>query len=426
MAQSKGLSAISISIKTPMRGPFSSHRSPGKPANHASRIIFLTALAALFLPFLAVSQTQEKQNRNRPRALDRGIDWKRDPSTGELHLSSPPNSQSAGQAQESTTKSIQVVAQMVSVTCSVSTLEGDAVPGLTRANFRVFDNGVEQNLSYFDASSAPASVALVIDASPSVLPASDQMKKAAEALVDALAPLDQAAVVDFSSHTYLQLPFSDVRELVRRAVARIDVRQLLADTGGSNIYEAVYLTAHDLFPGRKGRKAIVLLTDGQDSGLGLTLDPASEFPLPGLTENRIVFDDVARFLANEDIDLFAVSTENRPKLMTPAWLASHASTTLVTLRARDLEVPPYTLYLAELVRRAGGELYFLREKPTVAETFREIAKNIRAEYTLGYYPSSVTDSPIATAGRHELRVEVLGQADVRVDHRSEYYIYSPN
>ena len=85
-----------------------------------------------------------------------------------------------------------------------------------------------------------------------------------------LAPLDQAAVLDFSAHTYLQLPFSDVRELIRRAVARVDPRELLDDTGGSHIYEAVYLAAHDLFPGRKGRKSIVLLTDGQDSGLGLT------------------------------------------------------------------------------------------------------------------------------------------------------------
>ena len=111
----------------------------------------------------------------------------------------------------------------------------------------------------------------MIDASPSVLRDADEMKQAADALIDALAPLDQAAVVDFSAHTYLQLPFSDVRELVRRAVERVDPRALLGDTGGSNIYEAVYLAAHELFPGRTGRKAIVLLTDGQDSGLGLTL-----------------------------------------------------------------------------------------------------------------------------------------------------------
>ena len=378
----------------------------------------------MFFPFVAASQTKENKKLTRPRELDRGITWQRDPATGELRVGSPAARQSA--SNDSTATSIRVVTQMVSVTSSVFTAEGDAVPGLSRANFRIFDNGVEQKISYFDASSEPASVALVIDASPSVLRDTDEMKRAAEALVDALAPLDQAGVVDFSAHAYLQLPFSDARELIRRAVARVDVRQLLGDTGGSNIYEAVYLAAHDLFPGRTGRKSIVLFTDGQDSGLGLTLDPASEFPASGAAGNRLTFDDVARFLANEDIELFAVSTENRPKVMTSAWLASHMNATLVTLRARDLEIPPYTLYLAELVRRASGQLYFLREKPTLADTFREIAKKIRAEYTFGYYPSTATVSADLPTGRHELRVEVLGQADALVDHRSEYYVSSPN
>jgi Ca-activated chloride channel family protein len=410
-----------------MRGSLSSGRDRGDTAHSRPGVVFLAALAILFFPFGSASQTKEKQKLTRPRELDRGITWQRDPATSELRVASPAAGQStASHGQDGTTTPIQVVTQMVSVTCSVFTVDGDAVPGLNGRDFRIFDNGIEQKISYFDASSEPASVALVIDASPSVLRDADEMKKAAEALVDALAPLDRAAVVDFSAHTYLQLPFSDARELIRRAVARVDVRQLLGDTGGSNIYQAVYLAADDLFPGRRGRKSIVLLTDGQDSGLGLTLDPASELPGPGPDGNRLTFDDVARFLAGEDIELFAVSTENRPKVMTSAWLASHMSATLVTRRARDLGIPPYTLYLAELVRRAGGQLYFLREKPTMADTFREIASKIRAEYTLGYYPSTATVSADLPTGRHELRVEVVGQADALVDHRSEYYISSPN
>jgi Ca-activated chloride channel homolog len=319
--------------------------------------------------------------------------------------------------------SIQVITQMVPVTCTVSTAKGDPVPGLRREDFRIFDNGVEQAISYFDDSSEPASVALVIDASPSVLRDTEEMKRAVDALIDALAPLDQAAVVDFSAHTYLLLPFSDVRELVRRAVARVDVRQLLADTGGSNIYEAVYLVAHDMFAGRKGRKSVVLLTDGQDSGLGLTLDPASAAPRPGTAENRLTFEDLARFLASQDIQVFAVSTETRPKVMTPEWLALHAGATLLTPAARQLAIPPYTLYLAELVRRAGGQLYFLREKETMAETFGQIARKIRAEYTLGYYPLDATGSPAATAdGWHQLRVQLAGQAGGIVTHRAAYYV----
>jgi Ca-activated chloride channel family protein len=310
---------------------------------------------------------------------------------------------------------------MVPVTCSVSTADGTPVPGLKAADFRVFEDGMEQHISYFDASTAPASVALVLDASPSVLPDSEEMKLAADALIDALAPLDQGAVVDFSAHTYLQTPFTDVREIIRRAVARVDVRELLGDTGGSNIYEAVYLTARELFPGRTGRKAIVLLTDGEDSGLGLTLDPASESPGPGRTKDRLTFDDVARALAAEDIQIFAVSTENRPKVMTPEWLAGHRDVTLVTRDARRMRIPPYTLYLAELVRRSGGQLDFLHEAKSVSDTFRKIAERIRTEYTLGYYPAQSSAAP-RTVGWHRLRVEAPGRASLEVTHRAAYYI----
>ncbi|MGC2508635.1 MAG: hypothetical protein WA369_18420, partial [Candidatus Acidiferrales bacterium] len=229
--------------------------------------------------------------------------------------------------------------------------------------------------------------------------------------------------VDFSAHTYLQLPFSDVREEIRRAVDRVNARQLLADTGGSNIYEAVYLAASRLFRGGgTGRKAIVLLTDGQDSGLGLTLDPASMSPQPGSAANQLTFDDVARLLAAQDIQLFAVSTENRPKVMTPDWLDEHRGATLVTPAARTLGIPAYTLYLAELVRRAGGQLYFLNEATTAADTFRKIAEKIRAEYTLGFYPALGGNAPDDRPGWHPLSVEVPGEPGVRVANRAAYYV----
>jgi len=387
----------------------------------------LACVLTLPLPVRPQANDSQKQKLPKPRELDSGIIWQRDPSTGELHATierkAPPPGVSNAGAASPPLAAIRSSTQMVAVTCTVATADGAPVPGLARADFRIYDDGAEQRLAYFDASHQPASVAIVIDASPSILPDSDQMKSAANALIDALAPLDQAAIVDFAFHTYLQVPFSDVRELLRRAVARVNVRELFNDTGGSNIYEAVYLTARELFPGRTGRKAIVLLTDGQDSGLGLTLDPASAAP-SAHAPNKLTFDDVSRLLASEDMQVFAVSTENRPKIMTPSWLAAHADRTLITPNDRDTHIPPYTLYLTELVRRAGGQLYFLREAPTLADTFRQIAEKIRAEYTLGYYPQppqSASAAP-AHAGWHSLRVELPGQPNVVISHRAAYYL----
>ena len=397
-------------------------RGLGATGPHAL-ILFASLCVSFSLARVTSLVSQVNKTTKHPRRLDQGIRWHRDPETGELSVNwegGADGAESGGHA--AGPAPLRVRTQVVAVTCIVSTHDGAAVPGLRREDFRIFDDGVEQPISYFDASTQPASVALVIDASPSVLRDSDEMKQAAGALIGSLAPLDQAAVVDFSAHTYLQLGFSDVREQIHRAVARVDVRELLGDTGGSNIYEAVYLAARELFAGRSGRKAILLLTDGQDSGLGLTLDPASAAPGPGRPADRLTFDDVARLLAEQDIQVFAVSTENRPKIMTPDWLAAHEGTTLLNASARASGIPPYTLYLAELVRRAGGQLYFLREAETMADTFRKIAEKIRAEYTLGFYREASASGEGTAPGWHLLRVEIPGQRDVHVSSRAAYYI----
>jgi Ca-activated chloride channel family protein len=368
-------------------------------------------------------QAQQKTKLPRPRRLDEDVTWKRDPVTGEL-TAIPAGSAAKGSGDASIsadTHAISVVTQIVPVTCSVIGADGVAVRGLRIEDFRVFDEGVQQPLTYFDASTESASVAVVIDASPSVLRESDEMKNAARALVDALSPSDHTAIVDFSAHAYLQLPFSSDWGLIRKAVARVDARSLLEDVGGSNIYLAVFLTAREMFAGRTGRKAIVLLTDGQDSGLGLTLDPKTAGPRAGWPRDQLTFDDVARALAAEDIVVFAVSTESRPKIMTPTWVQVHSNQTLLTYAAQGWGIPAYTLYLAELTRRSGGQLYFLREAETLANTFRQIALKIRAEYTLGFSPASNADAA-PHPGWHQLRVEVIGHGDPTVVHRSSYYV----
>jgi VWFA-related protein len=402
-------------------------RSGHRFAECGLALVLALVTSPIVLPGISL-QAQQKTKLPRPRRLDEDFTWKRDPVTGELKAlraggttngAGPNGSADAGTSAEP--HAISVVTQIVPVTCSVIGADGVAVRGLQIADFRVFDDGVQQPLTYFDASTESASVAIVIDASPSVLRESDEMRNAARALVDALSPADRTAILDFSAHTYLQLPFSGDWGLIRKAVARVDARSLLEDTGGSNIYRAVFLTARELFAGHTGRKAIVLLTDGQDSGLGLTLDPKTAGPRAGYPADQLTFDDVTRTLAAEDIEVFAVSTESRPKIMTPAWVQLHASQTLLTYSAQESGIPAYTLYLAELARRSGGQLYFLREAETLADTFRQIALKIRAEYTLGFPPGNNSSTP-PHPGWHQLRVEVIDHGDPTVVNRSSYYV----
>ena len=357
----------------------------------------------------------KSQKLPRPVPLGRDLTLERDPASGELRAAAKESSPALPAG------TIRTRVTLVQVPCTVAAPDGTQVRGLNQNNFRLFEDGAAQEIASFDASATPASVALVIDASPSIFHELAEMRGAARSLAENLSPTDEIAAVSFSSEAHLLLPFSKNRTLLERAIES----QYLAkveNSSESRIYESVFLAARELFRGRTGRKAIVLLTDGQDSGLGLSWDPRSTLPSTGAGASRLAFDDVARELGAGGIALFIVSTENRPRGMTAEWLEAHRGEMLVTAETRKENMPNYTLYLAELARRAGGQLYFLREIGNLSEIYRRIALAISAQYTLGFYPAAGT----ARAGWRSLRVELAEGAAVppgsKLTYRGSYYV----
>jgi len=361
-----------------------------------------------------VNSSAQKAKLPRPRVLENGISLERDPATGELRPRSASEDSPAAPA-------IRAQVNLVEVGCTVIAPDGTRVRGLLADNFEIWENGLEQGVAAFDAAETPASIALVLDASPSIFRELGEVREAAHSLTQSLAAQDEVAVVTFANETHLLLPFSRDRALLDAALASPELSHV-ANSSQSYIYQAVYLTAQELFAGRSGRKAIVLLTDGMDSGLGLTRDPGSMHPRSG-PNSQLAFDDVGRALAAQGIELYVISTENRPHEMTEAWLAAHERTPLVTSEALDAGVPAYTLYLAELVRQAGGGLYFLRELGSLAEIYHRIALTLGAEYTLSYYSPDGSARP----GWRQLRVDLRpGSAGAPVGaqlrYRSSYYV----
>jgi Ca-activated chloride channel family protein len=351
--------------------------------------------------------------------LGRGVPLERDLVTGELHFAAKDSPSPAGAT--SGEGAIRSRVTFVQVACTVTAPDGTQVRGLTQDNFSLFEDGAAQEIASFDASATPASIALVLDVSPSIFRELAEIRGAAHSLAANLSPADEIAVVSFSAEAHLLLPFSTDRALLDRAIQSKNLAGV-ENSSESNIYESVFLAARELFRGRTGRKAIVLLTDGQDSGLGLTWDASSAQPREGAAASRLAFDDVARELGADGIALFIVSTENRPRAMTPAWLAAHQTEMLVNKNSRRGDMPHYTLYLAELARRVGGQLYFLREIGNLSEIYRRIALTISAQYTLGYYPSAGAARP----GWRSLRVELADNARVppgsKLTHRGSYYV----
>lgn len=376
----------------------------------------LVAAAILLSGALAAGQNKsEKAKLPKPTILEKTVRVVRDPVTGELGTGTVNGAAEIVGA----TPPIRARVALVSVTCSVTAPDGTRVRGLGRDDFRVYEDGVAQTVASFDAAETPASIAVILDASPSIYREFGEMRDAARSLSRSLAPEDEVAVVAFAAETHLLLPFSRNRELLSAALASPELARV-ANSSQSFIYQALYLTAEELFRGRAGRKAIVLLTDGQDSGLGLTWDAGTMQSGQGAA-SPLAFEDVARELAAEGIELYVISTEHRPQAMTDAWLDAHRNGLLVTPEARKLGMPQYTLYLAEMVREVGGHLYFLRELGGLAEVYHRIALTVGAEYTLGYYPAAGISKP----GWRSLRVDLQpGAVPARsqITHRAAYYV----
>lgn len=371
------------------------------------KIATVAALVVLGLccaPSAVLPQSASTQKLPRPEQLDKDVQYVRDPVTGELHAV-PKRSAESGATPETPGGNFIIRSQvkLIEIGCSAISAQGEPMRNLALDDFRLFADGAPQKLEHLDTSTEPAHLALVLDASPSEFHSLEEMKSAARALAAELSPRDEVAVVAFAGHPHLLLPFTTDRKLLEKSLESIHLLRATEETG-SNIYGSVYSATQKLFTGPHapaGRKAILLLTDGQDSALGLSWNPASMYPPQGAAANRLTFEDVVRELSTAGVEIFVASTENRPAVMTNAWFTAHAGTTFVSEDSRRAGIPAYTIFLAELVRRAGGGLYFLREVGTLSEVYRRIAATLRTEYTLGFYPAGNADH----AGWHKVGVE---------------------
>src|SRR4029077_8185789 len=210
---SKSRCAILISTENLM-ARFSAAVSDRRRAAQAAIISYLPGLlisaAVILLPLAALPSVRQRDDASRvpqpqsqvteklgkPRQLDKGVRWKRDPATGELITSYAPAG--GGGPRDSRVPKlprgaiIQTV-EIVPISCSVFAPDGAPLRDLVAKNFRVYDDDVERPIAFFDAGArnVPEHVAVVIDASPSVLPETADMKQAAMALVDGLAPTAQ-------------------------------------------------------------------------------------------------------------------------------------------------------------------------------------------------------------------------------------------
>lgn len=207
----------------------------------------IIALAALIFAFGAIAQTKS-QSSQKPQS-----DQKKKPSQAEAQKADQ-HSQSQPQSQEDT---IKFDTDLVTVPVVASDRADVYVPDLTREEFSIYEDGVKQEIEFFAAVRTPFNVVLMLDTSASTQEKLGQIQRASKMFIEQLQPADRVKIISFDDEIYDLVEFTNDRAELRRAIDSTRPGK------GTKLYDAVRLALNDLSR-VKGRKAIVIFTDGVD------------------------------------------------------------------------------------------------------------------------------------------------------------------
>src|SRR6185295_14231686 len=154
---------------------------------------------------------------------------------------------------------VRVSTNLVTVPISVLDRNGRFIPGLKQEQFHLFENGIAQDIAYFDSADKPFTVALLLDISDSTKFKLKEIQDAAIAFTEQLRPEDRVIVVAFDSRVNIISEATSDREALQKAIRRIK------SGGGTSVYSAVKVAVNERLNRIRGRKAIVLFSDGVDT-----------------------------------------------------------------------------------------------------------------------------------------------------------------
>ena len=249
---------------------------------------------------------------------------------------------------------------------------GLLVSNLTRKDFRVFEDGVGQPLSDLSLRQVPVDVVLIVDASSSVADNLDDFRNAAEGFAAHLAADDRVSLIQFDDRVVLLQDWTKSLVQFRRALKRI------APGMFTRFHDAMLLASRDQSARGNARHAIIVLTDGIDSGRGSTFDAALRAALQSQTTVYVV--------SNTQIE------RSRKQEQLSALLSGSESTVRFNvLRIDDLRLGLAALdsserNLEQLTAATGGRLYKPASFDDLERTYAEVANELRHQYALYYAP----------------------------------------
>jgi von Willebrand factor type A domain len=207
-----------------------------------------------------------KQGMSKPNLrADHGTIKAPDPESGEYTFSCDGEPELLFTENESN-----VDVQLVQLPVAVIDRDGRAVNGLTKQSFEVFEDGVQQEITFFRREDIPVSVGLLIDNSASMHNKRQRVNAAALAFARESNPQDETSIVGFDDEVFLDQDFTNNIDDLTKAFSKIDTR------GQTAVYDAISLSVNHVRQGRKDKKALLLISDGEDNASRYNFETALE------------------------------------------------------------------------------------------------------------------------------------------------------
>ncbi len=317
---------------------------------------------------------------------------------------------------------IRVNTTLVTLPVSVMDRDGRYIPNLRKEDFRLWEDGVEQDVAFFSSVDKPFSVVLMLDTSGSTRFRLEDIQDAAITFVNQLRQDDQVMVVSFDDDVRVLTEFTNDRSRLRDAIRRT------RPGNGTKLYDAVDLVMNQRLNSVAGRKAIVLFTDGVDT----TSRHAS------YASNVRDAEELDALIYPVQYDTYVDQGGGSGWPGSGRWPNSNGDILGQILGGilrkgggrgsgggggvgnsrREYDVA--NRYLHELADRTGARSYQADSTQNLSSAFANIAEELRRQYSLGYYPKT----PAQAGQRRQVRVRV-NQPNLAVRTRDSY-VFNPS
>lgn len=309
--------------------------------------------------------------------------------------SSPQQTQQAQQDQVPTSQQGLVVkTQVVNVFATVRDKKHSIISTLKQDDFKIYEDGVEQKVAFYSKEmNLPITLGILIDTSGSMQEILGAEQDTASRFVkEIMRKKDEAIVVSFDFDLNLLADFTEDTAVLERAIRRTEINAVSSggvvtpgtlpqgSNGGTDLYDAVYAVCHDELASEAGRKAIVILTDAEDTGSKVSMQDSIEAAQRSDTVVHILLLSDQPFYYHMGLGYGGESVANR------------------------------------MTNDTGGRVIVVRNEKTLEKAFDEISEELRSQYLLGYYPTNEKRDGTF----RKIKVEV-SQPDMKILARKGYY-----